>query len=190
MKLTLISLVSMAAMLATALPAVDTISKTTKVSIADFGVNNATQTQKIHANIMTADTTTQSNSIPNYCFECGNGVDDQIAANVIDQFCGWFNGISMGVGVAGGYRQAEMTFDYFNNAFLAETGRVYTVVYALPDGGCEGPHSVSKDQCITNFNALVYTCDANQAMGRQGGYMDSDCLQYQFNPTPLGCHRS
>ncbi|KAK3642286.1 hypothetical protein LTR56_010863 [Elasticomyces elasticus] len=182
---TLILLISMAAMLATALPAVDTFSKTARVSIVDLGVYKTTQSQDIHANIRKADTTTQRNSIPAFdgmCFNCGNGVDDMIAASVVDQFCNWANGIPMSAGVADGYQSAAIKFDYSNNAFSPSTGQVYLTVGAKSDEGCEGLRSISLDQCNANFRTIMDTCDVGSTDGKNGGNVDADCLRYTFQP--------
>ncbi|KAK5738003.1 hypothetical protein LTR17_006246 [Elasticomyces elasticus] len=167
MKLTLISFVSMAATLATALPKVDAVSKTTKVSIADFGTyNSSTLHENIHANIAQVNTTTHAFKI----------------------FCDRSVGIPLSPGLAGGYRGAYAYIDYYDNPVSAPTGQVYMSVYVRWDEGCEALQYLSYVSCIANLEAAIVKCDTSGDDIKHGGYTDYQCLEYMISPNSKDCY--
>ncbi|KAK4951975.1 hypothetical protein LTR10_009895 [Elasticomyces elasticus] len=190
MEFILVSLVSMT-MLATALPTVDTVSKTTKVSIADFGTFNSSNIpDDVHANTMTLNTTTHSNFLSagsTMCYGCGNGVDEIIATHAIDIFCKRSDGIPRSAGLAYGYQGVWALIDYYANSVGSPTGQVVMTIYAMLDEGCEGTRYIDTDRCISTLGYPISHCDDNT---KHGGSADADCLFYSFSPNPNGCARA
>ncbi|KAK5693487.1 hypothetical protein LTR97_010056 [Elasticomyces elasticus] len=174
---------------ATALPTVDTVSKTTTLTLDSFesvGPSNGTYIPITHINTTPVNTTIRDFVGPATCANCGNGVSADIFYNAVDQFCS--KAIGIGISAehgAGNYVSVSGYVPYHDNPVEPSSGTIVLQIMAPGNPGCDVQYT-GYEICMLNFGVPIDRCDGDSDI-KHGGFAFDSCLSWYISATPEGC---
>ncbi|KAK4951976.1 hypothetical protein LTR10_009896 [Elasticomyces elasticus] len=183
MKPILISLISVAATLVTALPTIGAVSDTMIVSIPHVDFKTTMQSAKDYGNAVKVNITDRdvSPGLPT-CFGCGKAISSNMAWDAIRAYCQGVEAMLIAVDMPGTHTGVSSTIPYAD-------GLVWLSVNARPVSGC-GLQHVNGPMCYSNMLTSIYGCDSEGgdafAGPKHGGITETDCLQHTITPNPNG----